>query len=81
VREQIDDLKAMRLAARVSVETMAARLRIAPEMFRDLETGRLLPSGELLDAWQREVGMALFQARRRRMSASRALRRWFMKIS
>ncbi len=80
MQEQLHDLKAMRLAARVSAETMAARLGVAFDTFTDLEDGKLMPSKDLLEEWQRAVGLALCHAARHRRSASRSLRRWFLKM-
>jgi len=79
-KEELRDLKVLRLAARVSEETMAARLGVAVDTFTDLEDGSLIPSSDLLDEWQRAVGLALCQAARHRRSASRSLRRWFIKL-
>ncbi len=81
LQELTHDLKAMRLAARVSVEAMATRLGIEPGTFRDLEDGTVVPGKDLLEEWQRAVGFALCHAARQRSSASRALRRWFFKLS
>jgi|WetSurMetagenome_2_1015567.scaffolds.fasta_scaffold499399_1 transcriptional regulator with XRE-family HTH domain len=80
MHDQLHDLKAMRLAARVSAETMAARLGVAVDTFTDLEDGKLMPSNDLLEEWQRAAGLALCQAARHRRSASRPLRRWFIRL-
>ncbi len=75
------DLKAMRHAASVSATVMAARLGIAPETFRDLEDGNLIPSEELLERWHSAVGFALSHDARRRKAAPRALRRLLIRLS
>ncbi len=80
MREELRDLKAMRVAAGLSAETMAARFRVKPDTFRDLENGDLQPSEALLEEWQRLIGLALSQRDQRRRAASRGLRRWFIKL-
>ena len=80
MQEELHDLKTMRIAARVSAETMAARLGVAVDTFTDLEDGSLIPSSDLLDEWQRAVGLALCHAARHRRSASRSLRRWLIRL-
>ena len=80
MRQAVHDLKAMRVAARVSVETMAERLGISPVALNELEAGNLVPTEDLLEEWRREVGRALGRASRHGTAASRALRRWFVRL-